>query len=74
MSVLIKGMEMPKNCDDCLLAYDSIICSVTREPFYKCGEQTGFDSETMRLPSCPLVPVPPHGRLIDVDLDGDEDE
>lgn len=45
MSVLIKGMELPKNCDMCPLA-DTIIC----------GAQ-----------GCPLIEVPPHGRLIDAD-------
>lgn len=45
MSVLIKGMELPKNCDVCPLA-DTIIC----------GAQ-----------GCPLIEVPPHGRLIDAD-------
>ena len=52
MSVVIKGMEMPKNCDTCFLSkWDS--CN---ERFY-CM----FDF-------CPLVEVPaPHGRLIDAD-------
>lgn len=52
MSIYIKGMAMPKNCDDCFLSrWDA--CN---ERFY-CM----FDD-------CPLVEVPvPHGRLIDVD-------
>ena len=52
MSVLVKGMEMPKNCDTCFLSkWDS--CN---ERFY-CM----FDF-------CPLVEVPtPHGDLIDID-------
>lgn len=42
MSILIKGMEMPKNCLECPL----VVC-------------LNVESD------CPLVPVPPHGRLID---------
>ena len=42
MSVLIKGMDMPKDCGKCFVG-DRAICSS----------------------ACPLVPVPPHGRLID---------
>ena len=72
MSILIKGMEMPTRCADCwaLDDYgDYPRCRIT-------GEQHGytFGYREYRMPNCPLVPVPPHGRLIDVDLDGDEDE
>jgi len=62
MSVLIKGMEMPKNCGECLLAKlsptgESLICNymLSRVPW----DERPFD--------CPLVPVPLHGRLIDAD-------
>ena len=47
MSVLIKNMEMPKNCHECPLLYVTSICDGS-------------------MP-CPLVTVPPHGRLIDAD-------
>lgn len=49
MSVLIKGMEMPKTCDDCFL------------PLRYCPYAMKPNGE------CPLLPVPPHGRLIDAD-------
>ena len=55
MSILIKGMEMPTCCAGCIVA---------------CGakSRTGFIRPfAERLPDCPLVPVPPHGRLIDAD-------
>ena len=59
MSVLIKGMKMPEYCDHCpfdiwgTCAVDSdIICT--------------FPPVT-RASACPLVEVPPHGRLIDAD-------
>ena len=48
MGVYIKGMEMPKDCDICFM-HDSCEYSM---PIGK------------RLSECPLVPVPPHGRLI----------
>lgn len=66
MSVLIKGMEMPKDgCKDCIFVnrkWCGDIC-----PFLKRGvtgnvERGGFQTD------CPLVSVPPHGRLIDGDV------
>ena len=62
MSVLIKGMEMPKNCSDCPLCYDMMECSVSVIRFFKVKKQA-FDFSTERHPNCPLVPVPEHGRL-----------
>ena len=65
MSVLIKGREMPKSCDMCwaLDDYgDYPRCRITEE-------QRGynFPVREQRMSKCPLVPVPPHGRLIDAD-------
>ena len=59
MSVLIKGMTMPKTCIMCWL---SPICPVWVK---EVSRHKGYD---YRLPDCPLVEVPtPHGRLIDAD-------
>ncbi len=63
MSVLI-NMEMPKTCGECALNYDSYACIMTGSRFFKDSE---FDSFKGRLEDCPLIPVPPHGRLIDAD-------
>ena len=65
MSVLIKGMEMPTNCDNCwaLDDYgDYPRCRITEE-------QRGynFPIREKRMDKCPLVEIPPHGRLIDAD-------
>ena len=63
MSVLIKGMEMPKNCAWCrfLQSTDPI---PKRELF--CGIDTTNNIHDYRPDKgCPLVPVPPHGDLID---------
>jgi len=53
MSILIKGMEMPKNCGEC-----SFICKESTCRYGKGYERSDF---------CPLVELPPHGRLIDAD-------
>lgn len=53
MSVYIKGMEMPKTCAE---------CRFYGEYCYAKGDENKYS----KLP-CPLVPVPPHGRLIDAD-------
>lgn len=66
MSVLIKGMKMPKNCDNCQLNYDSIDCMVADNALRENGGGDFlFDHE--RHPNCPLISVPKHGRLIDAD-------
>ena len=66
MSILIKGMEMPTTCRDCRLLtftdFDSMpFCNITMNDI--CLN----DWETKRCDNCPLVPAPPHGRLIDAD-------
>ena len=60
MSILIKGMEMPKNCLWCDLNYDGYRCSIT-------GDGTLSVDDNERHPNCPLIELPPHGRLIDAD-------
>ena len=70
MSVLIRGMKMPKECRECyLLEYYEYLgetqCSITRRMLAERGKPISFDS---RPCWCPLVEVPePHGRLIDAD-------
>lgn len=63
MGIYIKGMEMPKCCGDCwaLEGYsDYPVCLITQE-------QRGYDFPVRdrRMEKCPLIEVPPHGRLID---------
>ena len=62
MSVLIKGMEMPKNCHSCPM------CLMR---FCQAGDRELSKQETRpnakRPEDCPLVELPPHGRLIDAD-------
>lgn len=66
MSILIKGMEMPKNCSLCP-------CSCSWDPWTEPTICRALDeepeiSDTERLSECPLVELPtPHGDLIDRD-------
>ena len=57
MSVLIKGMKPPKSCYVCSW-YNKVPCPVSDGKCYYRNE---------RHPSCPLIELPPHGRLADLD-------
>lgn len=59
MSILIKGMEMPTSCAKCRL-FGAYGC-----PFIGAVGYALTRGE--RNEDCPLVPVPDHGRLIDLD-------
>lgn len=70
MSVLIRDMPMPKNCDECrIMTYEDTNCISVHELF--CGCPIVFRAhpqhEEHRPDYCPLVEVEPHGRLIDAD-------
>lgn len=69
MSVIVRGMDMPKNCSDCPLNYDQMSCSVTGTGWWSdTMVLMDFDSCKERLHNCPLIDIPtPHGRLIDAD-------
>lgn len=69
MSILIKGMEMPKDCRECPLcnyhietgetwcvAIDGLLATDYGPILFD-----GRDSD------CPLVEIPAHGRLVDAD-------
>lgn len=65
MSILIKDMEMPETCKLCYLSefdpgFYAYVCKPT-------GIRIDYDMAKIDRPRtiCPLVPVPPHGRLID---------
>lgn len=65
MSVLIKGMEMPKSCSECACCgyygKGDHVCDIT-------GKDVVYElSLEKRRDDCPLVELPPHGRLIDAD-------
>lgn len=67
MSVIIKGMKMPKSCDSCdLIQFDDegLEAHCPLSPYYRwCGTPPDYRPE-----GCPLVEIPtPLGRLIDAD-------
>ena len=64
MSILIKGMEMPQSCEDCHL---ESFCSLWVEARRICKWSPDNREASIRHPDCPLIELPPHGRLIDAD-------
>ena len=62
MSVIVKNMEMPKNCWECCL-------SDIDDDFGRCCLYSGIACLTIgRQDNCPLVEIPtPHGDLVDRD-------
>lgn len=70
MSVLIEGMEMPESCFMCELMQRTDDGMYMKCPLvkFKCSDEDyyGYFAEH-RQAECPLVPVPPHGRLGDLD-------
>ena len=69
MSILIKGMQIPKNCSDCTFNYDMMSCIITGTRWWSDSMVLmDFDCQESRLYDCPLVELPKHhGRLIDED-------
>jgi hypothetical protein len=70
MSILIKGMEMPVTCCHCpLMGYDPDIEWVDggreTQGAYICVITHELIDNTKREEHCPLVEIPPHGRLIE---------
>lgn len=62
MSVLIRGMEMPKSCFSCRFS------RITRSIYAWCSlMEKRYSVDDPPPKDCPLIPVPPHGRLGDLD-------
>lgn len=71
MSILIKGMEMPASCRACHLKMNCDDCEGLKCVCLPLQTQIGYLDDLLtdkRRNDCPLVPVPPHGRLIDADI------
>lgn len=60
MSVLIRGMQMPKNCNECPVALSGKYCRINKT-------HTTYTKLPIRPDHCPLVELPKHGRLFDSD-------
>ena len=62
MAVYIKGMEMPKNCWECMFEK---VASSYADGLYGVCSITDKHIDDGQEDWCPLVPVPDHGDLID---------
>lgn len=58
--IYIHGMEMPKCCLVCTFNYDMYVCELL-------GVSTLVVQDGEKIPICPLISVPDHGRLVDAD-------
>ena len=74
MSVLIKGMNMPKNCNTCPMlegdVFNGLCHAASRclddDEYWKWYLYPEGDVDDSRPLNCPLVEVKtPHGRLVD---------
>ena len=64
MSVVIRGMKMPRNCDECPCYYETE--GAWRNECEVLGKE--YIADDYRPEWCPLVELPAqHGRLIDAD-------
>lgn len=67
MSIIIKGMDMPKECEECPFGFYRngdccLVCYLTKHIVIRRHEET-------RVKECPLVEIPtPHGRLVEGDV------
>ena len=55
MGVYIKGVEMPKNCTFCEMWHG-----------VDCHPYQGISPPKSRPDHCPLISIPPHGDLVDI--------
>ena len=60
MSILIKDMEMPNNCKECAFYIDGAC-------YGKGYRDYRSIMDTAKPDDCPLIELPPHGRLADLD-------
>ena len=60
MSVIVKNMEMPQNCGECAFYIDGAC-------YGKGYRDYRSIMDTAKPDDCPLVELPPHGRLGDLD-------
>ena len=70
MSVLIRGVEMPKSCRACHLKMNCDDCEGLECVCVPLHQQIGYLDDLLTdkcRDDCPLIPVPEHGRAIDAD-------
>ena len=70
MGIYIKNIEMPNSCIECpFKGFDRArgygnICTINDSITFH-AVLNGVDVKFVRMGDCPLIPVPPHGDLID---------
>ena len=73
--VFIPNEELPQNCYECFLKMNCDDCEGWECVCVPSHHQIGYLDELLsdkRRDDCPLVELPPHGRLIDADALRDE--
>lgn len=65
MMVIVKNMTMPKNCAECRIW--SICDCLNDFEDYESICYAVEDGDLVRDKNCPLIELPPHGRLGDLD-------
>lgn len=65
--ILIKNMEMPDCCNYCvgMVCFAKDTDGTWKEICKLTGKPVDLDNRDGRPSDCPLVELPPHGRLID---------
>ena len=63
MSIIVKGMKMPKTCGECRFSVDGWCYAIASN-----DDQPGYIKSYEKAKWCPLIEVPPHGDLIDRDV------
>lgn len=61
MGIYIKDMEMPRSCFYCQFQHKNTTECLITHKYYNWGLTTPPSD-------CPLIELPPHGRLIDADM------
>lgn len=66
------SMEMPKDCPMCPFAYWDFTaefrgCQAVKGKKYAMETEPGYPETNFRPSWCPLIELPPHGRLGDLD-------
>ena len=64
--IYIKCMEMPTRCGRCDMCVKEVDGDIDYH-YECCITAARIDNLGEKMEDCPLVPVPPHGRLIDAD-------
>lgn len=65
MRIMIKGMNMPKNCHECQLFESKYHCHGCHAVPKSFNDMDMWNFVGDRPSWCPLIELPPHGRLID---------